>query len=135
MKFYSRHPEMALSAEHTQKDDIIKRADAALSVKPGHITDSVAKNSAGGRHDYFSQADYAWPNPDTPDGLPFISRDGESYPGAFFDHRRSMRSMRTNVANFTAAYLLTGNSKYSTAAVKWLREFFLDSETYPMSRS
>ena len=129
MKFFSRFPQGALSVEETQKTAIIGRADAALAARPAHITDSVAPNSAGGRHDFFSQADYAWPNPDTADGLPFVSRDGETYPGAFFDHRKAMRAMRTNVANFTAAYLFTKDPKYAKAAETWIKEFFLDKET------
>ena len=124
-----RYPEIAIAASRAQETEIIGKADAALSARPMHITDSIAKDSAGGRHDYFSQADYAWPNPQTPGGLPYITRDGQSFPGAFFDHRRAMRTMRKNVANFTAAYLITGDSKYAAAAVRWLKEFFLDAET------
>ena len=129
MKFFNRFPELVLPVEETQKEEIIKRANTALAIEPMHITDSIALNSAGGRHDYFSQADYCWPNPDTPNGLPYINRDGESFPGAFFDHRKALRTMRTNTANFTGAYLFTRDSKYSKAAVRWLKEFFLDEET------
>jgi hypothetical protein len=129
MKFFTSHLEMALSVEEKQRHEIIKRADAALLTKPTHITDSIAVNSAGGKHDYFSQADYSWPNPETPDGLPFVNRDGESYPGAFFEHRKAMRSMRTSAAYFTAAYVFTKDTRYSKAAVQWLKEFFLDQKT------
>src|SRR5271166_2590055 len=62
---------------------ILKLADQALHLKPPAITDHVATNSAGGLHDFFSQADYAWPNPTNQTGLPYIGRDGESNPDVF----------------------------------------------------
>ena len=33
---------------------------------------------SGDKHDYVSYARYWWPNPDTPDGLPYIRRDGKT---------------------------------------------------------
>jgi hypothetical protein len=118
-----------MSLIDNQKSEIIKRADAALLTDPAHITDNASPQSAGGKHDYFSQADYSWPNPDTPDGLPYINRDGQSYPGAFFGHRKALRSMKARVTNFTAAYLFTKDAKYAKAAARWLKAFFLDEET------
>ena len=59
---------------------ILKLADQALVATPLAITDKIATNSPGGPHDYFSQADYAWPNPTNRDGLPFVLRAGESNP-------------------------------------------------------
>ncbi|MDR0312585.1 MAG: alginate lyase family protein [Treponema sp.] len=131
MKFYHKYYE-PISSYKPEKREIISRAESALIIKPPHITDSIAPDSAGGRHDFFSQADYSWPDPNTSDGLPFINRDGESYPGAFFEHRKAMRRMRTSVAYFTAAYTFTKDVRYSKAASLWLKEFFLDEETMMM---
>lgn len=111
------------------KNWIKLKANESFHKSPVHITDVVSKQSGGGRHDYYSNADYWWPNPDTSDGLPYVKRDGESNPNAFFDHRRIMRSMRTNVANLTAGYLVTGNEEYAHKAVQFLKQFFLDAET------
>jgi len=52
-------------------------------LKPPAITGQIATNSAGGCHDFFSQADYEWPNPNTANGLPYVNRDGESNPHVF----------------------------------------------------
>jgi hypothetical protein len=38
--------------------------------------------------------------------------------------------MRTTTANLTAAYLITKDTKYAKAAQRWLKEFFLDEETF-----
>ncbi|MCL2092685.1 MAG: alginate lyase family protein [Treponema sp.] len=129
MKFFTPNIQEALACEEQERNAIIERADAFLNMEPTHITDSSSPHSAGGPHDYFSQADYSWPNPDTPDGLPYVNRDGESFPGAFFDHRIALRTMRSSVANLTAAYFLTKEEAYAKAAVRWLREFFLDDAT------
>jgi hypothetical protein len=108
---------------------ILRLADAALHLKPPAITDSLATNSAGGLHDFFSQADYAWPNPTNATGRPFIGRDGESNPDVFSDHRMAMRHMKDAVAALAAAYLLTDNDKYVRKAAQLIQVFFLADQT------
>src|SRR5580698_2216793 len=110
-------------------DRILRLADQALEMRPPAITDSIATNSAGGPHDFFSQADYAWPNPTNANGLPFIGRDGESNPNVFSYHRMAMRNMKDAVAALAAAYLLTGDDKYPRKASKFIKVFFLDDKT------
>ncbi|WP_248925231.1 alginate lyase family protein [Paenibacillus hamazuiensis] len=108
---------------------IISKAEQALRTEPRHITDERAAMSEGGPHDYYSNGDYWWPNPDTPDGLPYVQRDGESNPDNFNAHRLVLREMRTHVAHLAAAYAVTGEEKYAARAARWLKEFFLDEET------
>jgi hypothetical protein len=110
-------------------DRILKLADEALTLKSPAITDQVATNSAGGLHDFYSQADYSWPNPNTTNGLPYVNRDGESNPNVFSYHRMAMRQMKDAVAALAAAYALTGEDKYVTKAAGLLRVFFLDAKT------
>lgn len=119
----------ALEVAKIDHDRILRQADQALSLRPPSITDAVATNSAGGLHDFFSQADYAWPNPKTASGLPFIGRDGESNPDTFTAHRMAMRNMKDAVAALAAAYALTGDDKYVVKATTLLRVFFLDPST------
>ena len=108
---------------------ILKAADTALTVAPFTITKDIAKNSAGGSHDFFSNADYFWPDPTKPDGLPYISRDGASNPGIFNQHRMALRNMRDAVAALGAAYQITGDDRYAAKASELLRVFFLDPGT------
>jgi hypothetical protein len=108
---------------------IFRLADAALVLTPPAITDFDATNSAGGLHDYFSQADYWWPSPTNQNGWPYVSRDGESNPNTFSGHRMALRKMKDAVAALAAAYALTGEEKYVTKAVELLRVFFLDVKT------
>lgn len=115
--------------ERIDHDRILRLANAALQMKPVAITDEVATNSAGGPHDFFSQADYAWPNPTNKNGLPFVGRDGESNPNVFTYHRMAMRRMKDAVAALAAAYVITGDDKYVRKANELLRVFFIDEKT------
>src|ERR1019366_4001994 len=71
-------PKISFEVAMIDHDRILKLADQALTLKPPAITDQVATNSAGGLHDFYSQADYEWPNPNATNGLPYVGRDGES---------------------------------------------------------
>lgn len=106
------------------QDWVMEKAQAALKAPVLHITDLVSSRSEGGPHDYYSNGDYWWPNPDTEDGLPYIQRDGQTNPDNFNGHRIIMRQMRTNVVHLTSAYVLTGEELYADRAVTHLKEFF-----------
>ena len=108
---------------------ILRLATRAMELRPPAITDYIATNSAGGPNDFFSQADYDWPNPANKTGLPYIYRDGESNPSVFTDHRMAMRNMKDAVAALAAAYALTGDDKYARKAAEFIRVFFLDPKT------
>ena len=107
-----------------------RKAEEALALSPMHITDHIAPLSEGGPHDYHSNGDYWWPDPTKPDGLPYIQRDGQTNPNNFTQHRTTLRAMRTAVANLAMGYKLFGEEKYAAHAVRILKEFFLDEETY-----
>jgi hypothetical protein len=108
---------------------ILKLAEQALTLPPPAITGCIAINSTGGLHDYFSQADYWWPNPTNQSGLPYVLHDGESNPNTFSEHRMALRKMKDAVAALAAAYALTREDKYVTKAAELLRVFFLDEKT------
>ena len=73
---------------------VLAAADRYLKEAPVTVTASASPRSAGGPHDYFSEGDYWWPDPQNPDG-PYIQKDGMSNPGNFNDHRRAL--MRLSV--------------------------------------
>lgn len=107
----------------------LKLADAALTAGPFTITKYHSAHSTGGPNDFFSMADYFWPDPDKTNGLPYISRDGESNPDNFNDHRMAMRNLRDAVAALGAAYKVTGDERYASQAAGLLRVFFLAPAT------
>ena len=112
-----------------ERDRVIKRAGEALVAEPVTITKYHSQYSQGGPNDFYSNGDYWWPNPKTPDGLPYIKKDGETNPNNFNDHRRCLAQLRDNVAALAAAYKITGNNRYATIGADWLRTFFIDPAT------
>lgn len=128
MKFMTSLTPLQLK-ECFNETSIIELAESLLQVEPPHITQHVAQYSEGGKHDFYSNGDFWWPNPSTPDGLPFVQRDGQTNPGNFTAHRTSLRTMRTSTAHLAAAYHITKDEKYAQKAVEFLKVFFLDADT------
>lgn len=119
----------ALDVAAIDHDRILKAADAALNQPPVTITAFHAKLSAGGPHDFYSNGDYWWPNPDTTNGLPYVQRDGRTNPGNFIAHRQVIRQLSDAVAALGAAYRITGDDRYAKKAAELLKVFFLDAGT------
>ncbi len=111
------------------EENIIEEAEKSLSEPIPHITDAVSPHSPGSIHDYYSEADYWWPDETKPDGLPFIMKDGQTNPGNFVAHRQILRRMRNLVASLSCGYKITEREDYAERAVCILREFFLDEKT------
>jgi hypothetical protein len=110
-------------------DRILKAAEAALKIEPITITRFRAPLSEGGPNDFYSNGDYWWPNPNTPNHLPYIQRDGESNPDNFSAHRRCVMQLRDVAAALGAAYQITHDDRYAAKAAELLRVFFLDPKT------
>lgn len=107
---------------------VIQLADGYLSEKPVTVTAAYCQRSAGGPHDYYSEGDYWWPNPDDPDG-PYIRKDGMSNPGNFLAHRKAMRRMSQIVPALVAAYRITGEEKYASQALQHVNAWFVNEAT------
>ena len=107
---------------------VIGAADQALRERPRTITASSSPRSAGGPHDFFSEADYWWPDPENPKG-PYIQRDGMTNPDNFVEHRRAMVRLSLHVPALAAAYRITGDDRYARHAVQHLRDWFVNPAT------
>ncbi|MBP8305482.1 MAG: alginate lyase family protein [Phycisphaerae bacterium] len=126
----------ALSGGQTQGLDlrvhergrVLRFADPVLDAVPGSVTEDRCARSAGGAHDFYSEGDYWWPDPNNPDG-PYVQRDGLSNPDNFSAHRHAMVRLSRITAALTAAYRITGEAGYARAAVRHLRVWFLDDGT------
>jgi hypothetical protein len=110
------------------RDRVLKAANQYLSEAPITITASSSPRSAGGPHDFFSEGDYWWPDPQNPEG-PYIQRDGMTNPDNFTDHRRYLMRLSVQVPALVAAWKLTGENRYAAHAAKHLRAWFLDEKT------
>ncbi len=108
---------------------VIPAADRYLRERPVVITEFQCARSEGGANDYYSEGDYWWPNPDTPDGLPYVRRDGETNPELFYEHREALVRLSIHVPTLVVAHKLAGKREYAEHAVAYLRAFFLDEAT------
>ena len=125
----ARAAQQDLDVAAIDRDRILRAAAAALRQAPIAVTNARAALSPGGPHDFYSNGDYWWPNPDTATGLPYVQRDGQTNPGNFNSHRECIWRLRDAVAALGAAYAITSEDRYVTKAVDLLRVFFLDPAT------
>jgi hypothetical protein len=107
---------------------ILKEAAWALQQQPVTVTAQTSPRSAGGKHDFFSEGDYWWPNPKSPDS-PYIQKDGMTNPDNFVAHRLAMIRLSRIVGALASAYKLTGDEKYFQQALTHCRAWFVDTAT------
>lgn len=107
---------------------VVALAEVYLRSAPVTVTASRSPRSAGGVHDFYSEGDYWWPDPNNPAG-PYIQRDGMSNPDNFVDHRRAMIRFSEHVSRLTSAYVLTRDERFATRAMTHMRAWFKDETT------
>jgi hypothetical protein len=110
------------------RERILKAARSYLGQPPVTVTAATSPRSAGGRHDFFSEADYWWPDPNDPAG-PYIQKDGLTNHDNFDDHRQAMRRLSVQVPALAAAWRLTRDARFAEQAARHLRAWFVDEET------
>ncbi len=108
------------------KEEVIRAANAALTEEPRTVTASFCPRSSGGRHDYYSEGTYWWPDTARP-GAPYIRRDGIRNPANFGEHEAALHHFSRTVANLTSAYLLTGDDRYVQAAMRQMNAWMVDT--------
>lgn len=107
-----------------------KDARRAMQQQPSSVISKAVTPPSGDKHDYMSQAPYFWPNPDKPDGLPYINRDGERNPeiAKITDHL-ALDQMEAAVQALSLAYYFKNNEEYAAKASQLLRAWFIDPAT------
>ncbi|HMP07369.1 MAG TPA: alginate lyase family protein, partial [Lacipirellulaceae bacterium] len=110
----------------------VREADQALNSPLRSVTDKALLPPSGNQRDYMSIGIYWWPNPNTPDGLPWVRRDGQVNPdahaGQVSDSRR-LEEMIDDVQTLSIGWHLTGDERYARHAAAMLRTWFLDERT------
>jgi Alginate lyase len=112
----------------TDRERVVRAAQRYVKETPLTITSFPSEKSPGGVHDFYSQADYFWPDPTNPDG-PYRERDGQSNPENFLGHRKAMIALSVQMPALTAAWVLTRDRRYGERAVEHLRAWFVDPAT------
>jgi hypothetical protein len=123
-----RGPRASLDVRALDRARVLRLADAYLREAPVTITASSSPRSAGGRHDFFSEGDYWWPDPANPNG-PYVQRDGMTNPDNFVAHRQAMMRLSLHVPALAAAWSLTRDRRYAAHAARHLRAWFVDADT------
>ena len=108
---------------------LCERGDSLLSGGPFTIVHKQHPLPGVDPHDYVSLAPYYWPNPDTPDHLPYVRRDGERNPETREFDARIFSTFSEHVWGLALAGYMTGDHRYSQRAAALLRAWFIDPET------
>ncbi len=109
--------------------EVVEKAEGYLDVQPVSVTDKPMLPPSGDKHDYMSMSPYWWPNPDTPDGKPYIRRDGEYNPERANYDVPKLDTVTHAVRFLAIAYYFTGDERYAEHAANHLRHFYIDPET------
>ncbi len=118
----------SLDLRAIERARVLQAATRYLAERPVTITASTSPRSAGGRHDYFSEGDYWWPDPANPGG-PYIQKDGMTNPDNFVAHRHALIRLSLHVPALAAAWMLTRDRRFADHAASHLRAWFIDEAT------
>lgn len=106
-----------------------READKFLRYPPYAVTTKQHPQPGFDPHDYVSLARYGWPDPTTPNGLPYINRDGEPNPETKEYDNLTWDRMQRAVHNLAQAWYFSGEDKYAAGAARQLRVWFFDAAT------
>jgi len=108
---------------------IVKEADKQLDLPPQSVTNKEATPPSGNKHDYMSLSPYWWPDPNKPDGKPYIRKDGQINPERSKYDLDGLESMTHAADVLSLAYFLTGDEKYAEKCASLIRAWYLDPAT------
>ena len=121
-------PPMAQFDAAAERTRVLAAANKYVKEAPITVTATRSPRSAGGPHDYFSEGDYWWPDPQNPGG-PYIQKDGLSNPDNFNEHRRALMRLSVQMPALVTAYILTKDQKYVLQAQRHARAWFISRAT------
>jgi len=110
-------------------EQLMKDADEVLEGGVFSVTFKDMVPPSGNKHDYMSMGPYWWPDPEKPDGLPYIRRDGEVNPERNNLDSPQLGDMINSVRTLSLAWYFSGKEAYADKAALLLRVWFLDEAT------
>lgn len=123
--------------EHAKEDvfykkDVQKILMAADEYCKGPYVSVMEKKhvpASGTKHDYMSLARYYWPNPRTPDGLPYIAMDGKVNPKIAEYDRNALAKFYKRIKTLSLAFFFSNNEKYANYALDQLKVWFINDDS------
>lgn len=113
----------------TAYQELKLEADKLLDVQPVSVMLKEKAPASGNKHDYMSLARYFWPDPTKPDGLPYITRDGESNPELDKYDRNRLGETAGRVTTLALAWYFSGDERYAQKATELIRVWFFNKDT------
>ncbi|OGV54838.1 MAG: hypothetical protein A2X45_02135 [Lentisphaerae bacterium GWF2_50_93] len=93
------------------------------------MVDKTKLPPSGLKNDYVSMAPYWWPDPQKPDGLPYIRRDGETNPEHYNTDRTQLEHLCDAVSCLTIQSFVSENEIHASHVGRLLRCWFLEPST------
>lgn len=105
---------------------LAREAKGALAKPIRTVVDKQIASPSGDPHDYVSFARYYWPDPDKPDGLPYVSRDGQhNHEQVAKGDRPRIGDFSATVAKLAAAWHVSRDEAAARRAAEWIRAWYL----------
>ena len=111
-------------------ENLRSQVDEILTKPTFKVTEIDIPRPSGDMHDYMSVSPYRWPNPDTPDGLPWVRRDGHHNPNTARNPRGAAPYGRVHRLALAAFYFPEKATEYAEYANRQLYDWFLNPESY-----
>jgi hypothetical protein len=112
-------------------ENLLTKANNALTEGVFSVTQKTQVPPSGDKHDYITYGPYWWPDPNKPDGLPWIRRDGEINPltrkgNTDFEVKDAMFN---NTTALSLAYFFSDKKEYANKTLELLKVWFLNKDT------
>lgn len=106
-----------------------REAQAAQAEGPWSVMEKPMLPPSGDKHDFLGFGIYWWPNPATPDGLPYLARDGQPNPEFNRYDGARKRQLMTAVSSLAAAAFFVGDAASGLRARHLVRVWFIEPAT------
>ena len=111
-------------------ENLRSQVDEILTKPTFKVTEIDIPRPSGDMHDYMSVSPYRWPNPDTPDGLPWVRRDGHHNPNTARNPRGAAPYGRVHRLALAALYFPEKAKEYAEYANRQMYDWFLNPDSY-----
>jgi hypothetical protein len=112
----------------TLRKQVMEEAKWAMEQQPVTVTAQNSPRSSGGKHDFYSEGDYWWPDPRSVDS-PYVQKDGMTNPDNFTAHRHAMIRLSKIIGALASAYKINHDERLVKQALLHCTAWFVNKET------